>query len=89
MKIEPGDVHALEPVIRTIVRAVLDDVQTEREQFNGRLGYTEAEAATLIGVAKHVLRDCRLRGEIHGKPVGRKVVYSRDELARFLERRST
>ena len=31
-----------------------------------RLGYPEAEAAALLGIERHVLRDCRLRGEIRG-----------------------
>ena len=53
----------------------------------GRIGYTEPEAATLVGVRPHVLRDCRLRGEISARRVGRRLIYSRDELERFLAER--
>jgi hypothetical protein len=40
-----------------------------------------------IGVAKHVLADCRRRGEIDGALVGKKIVYARSDLARFLVER--
>jgi hypothetical protein len=49
------------------------------------LGYTEGEAAAMIGVARHVLRDCRLRGEITARRVGKRFVYSRSTILRFLE----
>jgi len=70
-----------------LVRAVVAEVLTElggRFDGHGRVGYTEPEAAALLGVAGHVLRDCRLRGEIHARKLGRRYVYSRDELRRFL-----
>ena len=49
-----------------------------------RLGYTEAEAAELIGVAKHVLRDARYRSEISAKLVGKKYIYTRESLIEYL-----
>lgn len=52
-----------------------------------RLAYPEAEAAMLLGVARHVLRDARLRGEIKATRIGKRIVYARDELLRFLARR--
>ena len=36
----------------------------------GRLAFTEPEAAALLGVKPHVLRDCRRRGELQGAKVG-------------------
>jgi hypothetical protein len=52
--------------------------------LQSRLAYTEAEAAKLIGVEPHVLRDERLRGNVRGKKVGRRVFYRREDLAEFL-----
>jgi hypothetical protein len=49
-----------------------------------RIGYPEREAAQLIGVKWHVLRDARLRGEVRGKFVGKRIVYERGELLRYL-----
>lgn len=49
-----------------------------------RIGFTETEAAALIGLKKHNLRDARLRGEVSGRRVGRRVLYERGELMRFV-----
>jgi hypothetical protein len=38
-------------------------------------------------VSWHCLRDCRLRGEIKASRVGRNWIYSRRDLAQFLEQR--
>ena len=51
-----------------------------------RIGYTEAEAAQLMGIPNHRLRDARLRGEISAKKVGRGYVYSRRSLLAWLEK---
>ncbi len=79
--LEPAD---LKPLVEQIVTETVERLADERAKMGGRLGFTEAEAAELIGVARHTLRDCRLRGEIEGRLVGKKIVYSRDELLRFL-----
>jgi hypothetical protein len=51
---------------------------------DNRLAYTESEAAQMLGVADHVLRDVRLRGEIRGKKVGKRWMYPKDTLIQFL-----
>lgn len=84
MKLEVADVHDLKPVIHAAVVAVLEELQAKAGPLGDRLAFPEAEAAALLGVAPHVLRDCRLRGEIAGRLVGKKIVYSRDSLLRFL-----
>ena len=86
MKLEPGDIVDLRPIIAAVVRHVLDEVQEEYERLNGRLGYGEAEAAALLGLSKHVLRDARLRGELVASKIGKRIVYSRGDLAAFLVR---
>ena len=58
-------------------------------KLGGRLAYTEAEAASLVGVERHVLRDARLRHEIEASRVGKRIVYTRDELLRFLHAQRT
>ena len=78
------DAAELRRLMEQTVIATLETVRADHAKLNGRLGYTEPEAAALIGVARHTLRDCRLRGEITARMVGRKYIYSRDSLLRFL-----
>ncbi len=54
-----------------------------------RLLFSEAEAAAKFGVPRHVLRDERLRGNISGCRVGKRVMYSRRALEQFIEFRET
>jgi hypothetical protein len=84
MKLDMSDIRDLEPVIRAAVVAVLDELRANDAMLGDRLGYPEAEAAALLGIARHVLRDARLRGEINARTVGRKILYSREALLKFL-----
>jgi hypothetical protein len=52
----------------------------------GRLALTEPEAAQAIGVPRHVLRDARLAGELRGRRVGKRVIYTRQDLLEYLDR---
>ncbi len=81
LRVDPDD---LAPLVRTVVAEVLAQAEADRAKLNGRLGYSEAEASGLLGVPRHVLRDCRLRQEITARKVGRKFIYSRDALMKFL-----
>ncbi len=84
MKIELSAAD-LRPVIEEIAAEVVARVgHVAKDQ---RLAFDEGEAARLIGVAKHVLRDCRLRGEIQAARVGKKNLYRREDLAAFLAKR--
>lgn len=49
-----------------------------------RLALTEKEAAAALGVGRHVLRDLRLNGGVNYSRIGRKIVYSRDQLLELL-----
>jgi hypothetical protein len=84
VKLDASDIADLHHVITAAVRATLHEIQAEDAKFGNQLGYTEPQAAALLGVAAHVLRDCRLRGEISARKVGCRYVYSRDSLLRFL-----
>ena len=82
------DHDTLRALVRPIVTEILEQVdQTQRRLGDGRrLAFTESEAASLLGIAKHNLRDCRLREEITGAKVGNKTVYEATELRAFLAR---
>jgi excisionase family DNA binding protein len=56
------------------------------ELADGRIAYSEAEAAAMLGVRQHTLRDARYRGELTASKVGRRYFYDRAELAAFLAR---
>jgi len=89
MKLEADDIRELTPVIAEVVRATLDEIDSAPAKLDSlRLGYGEAEAAAMIGIKKDCLRDCRLRGELTASRVGRRIIYSLDELKQFLKRRS-
>ena len=79
------DKAELQPIIETAVRATLAQVADENAQLGSRLAFSEAEAASLLGVKSHVLRDTRLRGEIQAKKVGKSFRYSRNQLVRFMD----
>lgn len=85
LKIE-FDSKDLRPIVHLAVTEALDHLEAERAKFQGRLSFTEPEAAVLLGVKPHVLRDCRRRGELQGSKVGSKIVYTRADLLGFLEK---
>lgn len=71
--------------LRPLVTSVVADVLAAAERLPAdRLGYNEAEAASLLGLAKHQLRDLRLRGEAKATKLGKGWVYARTELMRLL-----
>jgi len=77
----------LRPLIREIVAEIFQQQQADDAKLVGdRLYYREVEAAALLGLPSHRLRDCRRRGEIVGTQVGRGIGYTRDELLDFLRR---
>ena len=74
----------LRPLIQAVVRETLQQIEAEHAATNGRLAFSEGEAASLLGVQRHTLRDCRRRGEISARKVGKEYRYTREELERFL-----
>jgi hypothetical protein len=85
MRIE-RDHETLRPLVHMAVAEALGRMEEERAKLSGRLAFTEPEAAVMLGVKAHVLRDCRRRGELQGAKVGSKIVYTRADLLGFLER---
>lgn len=85
MKLEPPDIESLEPIIRTVVDRVLERISTgEFEPHGARVGYPEKEAAELMGLRQHQLRDLRLAGRVQARKLGRSFVYSREALRQLL-----
>ena len=83
MKISFDDADLI-PIVERIVAETLRQHGDSQAKVDGRLGYAESEAAALLGVQPHVLRDCRLREEISARKVGKRYIYSRDSLMNFL-----
>lgn len=82
------DAEALKPLVRIIVAEVIDQLRDAEARTADRLAYSEAEAARLLGLNTHQLRDMRLRGDIEAlKIVGGRVRYSREQLLAYLARR--
>ena len=73
----------IRPLIKAVVAEMLDQFGTD----TNRLAYNEAEAAALLGLKNHQLRDARLRGQITGAPLGKRYYYTRADLIKFLESR--
>ena len=84
------DADALTPLIVQIVNATLARALDDREKSTGKLCYSEAEAAALLGVGPHVLRDERQRGRIvASKIAGRRIRYTDADLRNYLASRRT
>jgi hypothetical protein len=77
------DSESLRPLIEAVVLETIARLQGEN--LNGRLAYSEEEAAELLGLNRWQLRDLRRAGKITpAQGPGRKVLYPRDVLVRFL-----
>jgi len=78
----------IQDTVRTTVAVVLAQLETDRAKLNGRLAYSEAEAAALLGLEPHQLRDERRRGRIQASVgPGRKIMYTRQDLLDYLHSR--
>ncbi|MBI2480722.1 MAG: helix-turn-helix domain-containing protein [Planctomycetia bacterium] len=85
MKLEPSDIDGLRPLIAAVVAEVLTKAALPVGAKDAeRLAWSEPEAAGLLGVARHVLRDARLRGEIRSTKIGGRVAYTRKHLTDYL-----
>jgi hypothetical protein len=85
MKLEASDLEGLRPLIAEVVRAVMAELSPQAASpGNKRLAFNEPEAAAQLGVAPHVLRDARLRGEIKHTKVGGRIMYTQQQLLDYL-----
>jgi hypothetical protein len=76
----------LRPIIEAVATEMLARLDGIRSTLSAdRLAYSEPEAARLLGLEPHQLRDERLRGRIAASHiVGRRVRYLREDLIEYL-----
>lgn len=72
------------PIIARAVEETIARVREHDARARDAEVFTEAEAAAFLKVAPYVVRDARLRGEIHGRKVGRSYRYTRANLYAYL-----
>jgi hypothetical protein len=78
----------LRPLLTEIVRQVVQEREQVKATIPDRLAYSEREAAALLGLLPHQLRDERRLGRVRAFVVaGRRVRYAREDLIAYLTRR--
>lgn len=82
------DPDVLRPLISAVIAETLAALEKDRAALPDKLAYSEGEAARLLSLHSHQLRDARLRGEIEAS-VGpcRKILYTREQLLTYLANR--
>jgi hypothetical protein len=79
------DFEALKPLIDQVVTETLARLETVRATLECKLAYSEPEAARLLGLEPHQLRDERRRGRIKASQiVGKRIRYTRENLMGYL-----
>lgn len=79
------DADVLAPIVEKIVAATLAKLDTTQQRMDDRLAFSEAEAARMLSLNPHQLRDERIRGRIRASQiVGRKIRYQREDLLKYL-----
>ena len=76
----------LRPLIRKVVAELLEQIAADRAKLDGRFGFSEPEAAALLGIRRHALRDLRRGGKIKASKPGARIVYSGDSLLELMRR---
>jgi len=77
----------LQPLVEAVVRQTVEQLQADSMLAgDGRIAVLETEAASLIGVKSHTLRDARLRGEITATKIGGRIGYEISEIRAYLAR---
>ena len=82
------DNTTLEPLVRLVVEQTISRLEEARGVVPERIAFSEPEAAQLLGLEVHQLRDERLRGRIKASQiVGRRIRYLRCDLIDYLTSR--
>jgi hypothetical protein len=83
------DAEHFRPFVEAVVAEAVRQLDDDRQRLNGDvLAYSEAEAARLLGLEEHVLRDERRRGRIAASQiVGRRIRYLKSDLLAYLASR--
>ena len=84
------DPAELAPIIAETVSEVMARIRDDETALGDRLAFSEQEAARLLSLESHQLRDERLRGRIAASQiVGRRIRYRREDLIGYLARHRT
>ena len=84
------DPAELAPIIEATVLEVMARIRDDETALGDRLAFSEQEAARLLSLESHQLRDERLRGRIAAsRCVGRRIRYRREDLIAYLARHRT
>ncbi len=82
------DAEDLKPLVERVVTETLTRLDELRAALPDRVAFSEEEAARLLGLEPHQLRDERRRGRIKAsKIVGRRVRYFRADLVQYIMER--
>jgi hypothetical protein len=82
------DVELLRPLIAAVVAETIAQLDADRAKLGDRAAFSEGEAAALLGLRIHQLRDERRRKRIgHGMGPGGRILYTRNDLLDYLARR--
>jgi hypothetical protein len=84
MRIE-FDPDSLRPLVALVVSEAITQLRADEAMLDGKLCFGEEEAARLLGLNVHVLRDERRRGQITAsRIVGRRIRYTKADLLGYL-----
>ena len=79
------DAAELRPLVKSVVTEVLAELEQIKQFHEGRLAYWEAEAAAMLGLKQHQLRDLRLEGKISFTRIVRgRIRYTLQDLMAYL-----
>lgn len=82
------DAAILTPLIQRVVAETIAQIDATKFADADKLAYSEQEAARMLGLESHQLRDERLRGRIHASQiVGRRIRYTKQDLMSYLAER--
>lgn len=81
------DMEALRPLIAAVVSETLAAMECDRAQLNGKLAFSESEAAQMLGLNRWQIRDLRRADKISASQgPGRRILYARQDLEDYLAR---
>lgn len=79
------DHETLRPIITATIAETLAVIRQAETDLGDRLAVDETEAARMLGLERHQLRDERGRGRIGcSQIVGRRIRYTREDLLAYL-----
>lgn len=84
LKITPEE---LQPLIRQILKGLLEEQNQTKILLEGKIAIKEEQAAKLLGLNPWQVRDLRISGKIgYHRIVGNKIRYTMNDLNSYLER---